>query len=78
MPTCFLSIANDPWGKHITKLTGLGRKPYGFVLTQLLAMHYIEGGVPAPIVSLVETELKSLSLWFPDPQYPFLEGGGYV
>ena len=48
------------------------------LLKQLLALHYIDGGVSAPIVSLVETSLKGLNLWFPDPQYPYLEGEGYV
>ena len=48
------------------------------LLKQLLAMHYIAGGVPASIVALVETSLKGLNLWFRDPQYPYLEGVGYV
>ena len=45
---------------------------------ELLALHYIDGGVPAPIVALVETSLKGRNLWYPDPQYPYLEGEGYV
>ena len=45
---------------------------------QLLALHYIDGGVPDPIVALVETSLKGLNLWFHDPQYAYLEGEGYV
>ena len=38
------------------------------LLRQLLALHYIDGGVPAPIVALVETSLQGLNLWFHDPQ----------
>ena len=48
------------------------------LLRQLLAMHYIDGGIPAPIVTLVDTSLRVRNLWFPDPQYPYLEGEGYV
>ena len=48
------------------------------LLKELLALHYIDGGVPAPIVALVETSLRGLNLWFHDPQYPYLEGEGYV
>ena len=48
------------------------------LLRQLLALHYVEGGVPAPIVALVETSLRELNLWFHDPQFPYLEGEGYV
>ncbi len=31
------------------------------LLRQLLAMHYIDGGVPLPIVALVETCVKSVN-----------------
>ena len=48
------------------------------LLRQLLALHYIDGGIPAPIVALVETSLRGLKLWFHDPQYAYLEGEGYV
>ena len=48
------------------------------LLRQLLALHYVDGGVPSPIVALIETSLKGLNLWFHDPQYPYLEGEGYV
>ena len=48
------------------------------LLKQLLALHYIDGGAPAPIVALVETSLKAVNAWFHDPQYPHLEGEGYV
>jgi hypothetical protein len=48
------------------------------LLRELLALHYVDGGVPAPIVALVETSLRGLNLWFHDPQYPYLEGEGYV
>jgi hypothetical protein len=48
------------------------------LLKELLALHYIEGGVPASIVALVETELRAVKAWFHDPQYPYLEGEGYV
>ena len=48
------------------------------LLKQLLALHYIDGGVPAPIVALVETSLKAVNAWFHDPQHPYLEGEGYV
>ena len=48
------------------------------LLRQLLALHYIDGGLSDPVVSLVETCLKGLNLWYPDPQYPYLEGEGYL
>ena len=38
------------------------------LLRQLLAAHYINGGVPEAIVQLVEEALKSVGRWFPDPQ----------
>ncbi len=43
------------------------------LLRQLLAMRYLDGGVPLPIIALVETSLKSIGKWFPDPQYPYHE-----
>ena len=38
------------------------------LLRELLALHYVDGGVPAPIVALVETALRAVGQWFPDPQ----------
>ena len=48
------------------------------LMRQLLALHYTEGGVPAPIIDLVETSLRGLNLWFHDPGYAYLPGEGYV
>ena len=64
--------------RHCQIDTGKPSKETAEILRELLALHYIDGGVPAPIVSLVETCLKGLNLWFPDPQYPYLEGEGYL
>ena len=41
------------------------------LMEQLLAAHYIDGGVPMPIVVLVEEALKKVGRWFPDPQGGF-------
>ena len=64
--------------RHCQIETGKPSEEAAEVLSQLLALHYIDGGVPSPIVALVETCLKGLNLWFPDPQYPYLEGEGYL
>ena len=64
--------------RHCQIETGKPSEEAVEVLRQLLALHYIDGGVPAPIVALVETSLKGLNPWFPDPQYPYLEGEGYL
>ena len=73
----FPQYSERPIGEITEKVTQPSEDAIG-LLTELLALHYIEGGVPAPIVALVETSLKGLNLWFPDPQYPYLEGEGYV
>ena len=64
--------------RHCQIETGKPSEEAVEVLRQLLALHYIDGGVPDPVVALVETSLKGLNLWFPDPQYPYLEGEGYL
>ncbi len=64
--------------RHCQIETGKPSEEAAEVLRQLLALHYIDGGVPAPIVALVETSLKGLNPWFHDPQYPYVEGEGYV
>ena len=64
--------------RHCQIETGKPSEEAVEVLRQLLALHYIDGGVPAPIVALVETSLKGLNLWYHDPQYAYLEGEGYV
>ncbi len=48
------------------------------LLRELLAMHYIEGGVPAPVVFAVEECLKAMGAWFHDPQYPYHPSQGYL
>ncbi len=48
------------------------------IMRQLLAVHYTEGGVPLPIVALVEQALKNVNQWFPDPQYPHHPEAGYL
>ena len=48
------------------------------IMRQLLAVHYIEGGVPLPIIDLVEQALKNANQWFPDPQYPHHPEIGYL
>ena len=48
------------------------------LMEQLLAVHYIVGGVPMPIVELVEEALKKVGRWFPDPQYPYHPEFGYM
>jgi len=47
-------------------------------MEHLLAAHYIEGCVPLPMVALIEETLKGVGRWFPDPQYPYVEGIGYL
>ena len=64
--------------RHCQIETGKPSEEAVELLRQLLVLHYIDGGVPAPIVALVETSLRGLNLWFHDPQYPYLEGEGYV
>ena len=64
--------------RHCQIDTGKPSEETAEILRQLLALHYIDGGVSAPIVSLVETSLKGLNLWFHDPQYPYIEGEGYL
>ena len=44
----------------------------------LLALHYIEGDVPSPVVKAIEAALKSLNEWFPDPQYAYHPTQGYL
>ena len=44
----------------------------------LLALHYIEGDVPSPVVVAIEAALKSLNEWFPDPQYAYHPTQGYL
>ncbi len=34
---------------------------------RLLSEHYINGGVPADLVAEVESTLRELGQWFPDP-----------
>ena len=48
------------------------------IMRQLLAVHYVEGGVPLPIIALVEQALKSAGAWFPDPQYAYDAEEGYL
>ena len=48
------------------------------LMEQLLAAHYIDGGVPMPIVELVEEALRRVGRWFPDPQYPYHPEFGYM
>ena len=48
------------------------------IMRQLLAVHYVEGGVPLPIIALVEQTLKSAGAWFPDPQYAYVAEEGYL
>ena len=48
------------------------------ILAELLAKHYIDGDVPMPIVELVEETLRRVGRWFPDPQYPYHPGFGYM
>ena len=43
------------------------------LMEQLLAVHYIVGGVPMPIVELVEETLRRVGRWFPDPQGGFYD-----
>ena len=43
------------------------------LMEQLLAAHYINGGVPMPIVELVEETLRRVGRWFPDPQSGFYD-----
>ena len=38
------------------------------LLRTLLAEHYINGGLPAPLMAEVEAVLKSVGRWFRDPQ----------
>jgi hypothetical protein len=44
----------------------------------LLAAHYIDGDVPSPVVVAVESALKSVNQWFPDPQYAYHPDEGYL
>ena len=48
------------------------------LMKQLLALHYVSGGVSLQLIALVEDELKSVGQWFPDPQYTFHETQGYM
>ena len=48
------------------------------LMRDLLASSYVDGGVPLPIIALVEDALKSVGQWFPDPQYPYHESQGYM
>jgi hypothetical protein len=48
------------------------------IMRQLLAVHYVEGGVPLPIIALVEQALKSVGAWFHDPQYAYDAEEGYL
>jgi hypothetical protein len=48
------------------------------LLCNLLATHYVEGGVPFAIVEQVEATLKSVGRWFPDPQHPYHPEFGYL
>ena len=48
------------------------------LMRDLLAYHYVNGGVPLPIIALVEDALKSVGQWFPDQQYPYDEDQGYM
>ena len=73
----FPKYCERPMGEMIKEVYRPSKKSL-CLLEQLLATHYIEGGVPAPIVALVETELKTTNAWFPDPQYPYVEGEGYM
>ena len=43
------------------------------LMEQLLAVHYIVGGVPRPILELVEETLRRVGRWFPDPQGSFYD-----
>jgi hypothetical protein len=43
------------------------------LMEHLLAVHYIVGGVPMPIVELVEETLRRVGRWFPDPQGGFYD-----
>ena len=43
----------------------------------LLAAHYIDGDVPFPVVA-IESALKSVNQWFPDPQYFYHPNVGYL
>ena len=47
-------------------------------MKELLALHYIDGGVPLPLVGLIEELLKGAGRWFPDPQYPWHPETGYL
>ena len=47
-------------------------------MRELLALHYIDGGVPLPLVGLIEELLKGAGRWFPDPQYPWHPETGYL
>ncbi len=48
------------------------------LLRELLAMHYVNGGVPKPIVTAVEECLKGAGQWFHDPQHAFHPSQGYL
>ena len=48
------------------------------LLRRLLSEHYINGGVPADLVAVVESTLRELDQWFPDPQQTWLPGFGYM
>ena len=43
------------------------------LMEQLLAAHYIVGGVPMPIVELVWEAPRRVGRWFPDPQGGFYD-----
>ena len=48
------------------------------LLRRLLAEHYINGNVPPNLVAVVESTLRDLDQWFPDPQHTWLPGFGYM
>ena len=48
------------------------------ILRELLSLHYVDGGVPLPIIALVEQALRAVGEWFPDPQYPYHPEEGYL
>ena len=48
------------------------------LLRRLLAEHYINGNVPPNLVAVVESTLRDLDQWFPDPQQTWLPGFGYM
>ena len=48
------------------------------LLRRLLTEHYINGNVPPNLVAVVESTLRDLDQWFPDPQHTWLPGFGYM